>query len=421
MMFAKKDKPSENRNGINLPVVGRLFRLAQGNSSELALNTGQGPVITDNQNIPGFGQNNKRFGRLVFFLIVLAPSLLAALYYGAYASDQFSVETRLIVRTVGIAEISDDEGGGTSAVGSRSLTQDAHVVTSYIKSPEIVQRLQDQIDLVALFGKSNIDVFSRLNKSPTREELFRYWKKQIFTYVDGPSGIIVFTIRAFEPDDALLISQTVLAEVRTMIDRLSERAKRDLVSRAELDVEKTINTYGQTLESLRRYQDEVGILNPIASAEAVGELMSSLITRKLETEARIAVLKSSGVKNSSTLQQLTELQKSLEAQIEQQRSSLANSSGTNGSLSETLVNFSKLETDRLVAEKHFEAASRNLDTAKSTALRRTSYVAVFSQPSRPEKSTYPKRLNVWFLITLGALIMWGTILLIWAAIEDHRR
>lgn len=367
-------------------------------------------------------ENGGGLWKLTFFFSVAVPGLIAAVYYGFIASDQYLAETRLIVRTIGISEQFDqsEDREGRAIIGGDSLNQDAYIVASYLKSPQLVTLLDKRLDLRSLFSSSDIDFISRLNDKATSEELYKFWTKQTYIDVDGPSGIITFGLRAFTPEEPVMISSVALKAAGEMIDALSERAKNDIVKRAESEVVKNLAEYQKTLETLRNYQNEVGILDPLSRARTVSSVIVSLIERKLEAEAALSTRKQSGVGNSSVSNQLEKLIKALDDQISIQRAALTTTSDKNDQLSERLIEFSRLETQRLVAESIYEAAIRNLDTANSTALRRTTFLAVFSPAHVPQESQHPRRFSAWLVIFMGFLTLWVIVTLLLASVDDHR-
>jgi capsular polysaccharide transport system permease protein len=118
------------------------------------------------------------------------------------------------------------------------------------------------------------------------------------------------------------------------------------------------------------------------------------------------------------------LQRSIQAiddQIQLRQNSLA---GTKASgepqLSSSMTEFARLETRRLVTQALYESTVKNLDTAKSTALKRTTFISIFSDAHIPEDSKYPHRLSEWLILSAGLLTLWMTGTLIWMSIEDHR-
>ena len=362
----------------------------------------------------------RRWGTLTFILMVLIPGVLISLYYAFIASNQYYSEVRFVVRTIGVSATISDESETPSLI-SQSLSQDGHIAASFVESIELVERLENKIGLREKFSKPEIDYFSRLNADATQEELFEFWQDQVSTYVDGPSGIIVFTIRAFSPEDALEIASTALSETSELVDLLSERAKQDLVKRSEQEVEKASINYQNSLVELRNYQNETGILDPYSNAELLGRLLSELIAQRLQTEAQLNVLIANGVRSSPRRTQLEKLIVSLDDQIKRQRNSLAGANSNDEQLSAALVGFSKLATTRLVAEAIYQSAREIMSLSKSAALRRSTYVSVFSPAKLAQQSEYPKRFAATLMALVALFVVWGSAMLLWASIEDHRR
>jgi capsular polysaccharide transport system permease protein len=354
---------------------------------------------------------------------VFVPSLLAAIYYFGIASGQYVSETRMIVRTIGVSEKFDtsEQRGERSIIGGDSLTQDSYIVANYLRSPEIVKKLSDEIKLRELFNREGIDALSKLAKSASIEDLYNYWNRQIDTYVDGPSGVIVFTVRAFSPEDSVSIAKAALNAAEAMVDRISEKAKRDLVGRGEIDVTKSLEEYQAALNKLQQYQNETGILDPASSARVVSTVIGKLIEQKTELVIGLEALKTASADDSARARQMRRSIKALEDQIQLRKDSLAGVTNSDGNqLSGTLNEFAQLETRRLVTKALYEATVRNLDTAKSTALKRTTFISIFSNSNLPERARYPDRLAAWAILTLGLFILWITATLIWMSIEDHR-
>lgn len=358
----------------------------------------------------------------VFLLTVFLPSILCAVYYAFIASNQYVTETRLIVRTIGVSErfSSSETREGRSIIGGDSLTQDSYIVANYLESPELVLILEEDIGLKDLFSKADIDPLSRLSKNASFETFHQYWKSHIDTYVDGPSGIIIFTVRAFSPKESVLIVDTALAAVNAMIGRISEKAKQDLVGRAEMDVEITRSSYQTALNELQAYQNQTGVLDPVSTATLGLAVISKLTEEKLNLEIEMNTKRAANALDSANASQIERTIAALEGEIALRRNSLAGQNETGVRLSDQLTEFSRLETRRVVTQAIYEAGVRNLDTAKATALRRTTFISIFSPPHLPEDSQYPERTSAWLIFTLGLLTLWVTITLVWMSVQDHR-
>ncbi|MBB4010248.1 hypothetical protein [Allorhizobium taibaishanense] len=380
------------------------------------------------------GQSGQGIAKRLFGLIftkknslitfVLIPSVFAAVYYFLIASGQYISETRMVVRTIGVSERFDtsEQREGRSVIGGDSLTQDSYIVANYLKSPQIVRKLDAEINLRDFFLKSGIDGLSRLSSDASLEDLHKYWSDHVDTYVDGPSGIIIFTVRAFSPEDSVTISKAALTAADDMIGKISDKAKNDLVGRVEKDMMSSLEDYRKALDDLREYQNKTGILDPVSSAKMTSAIISKLTEQKLKLVVDLKSLEAAKADNTARGRELRRSIQALDDQIQLRQNSMAgkDTGGDQTQLSSSLTEFSRLETRRIVTQALYEANVKNLDTAKSTALKRTTFVSIFSDSHAPEKSKYPDRFSEWVILTAGLFTLWMTATLIWMSIEDHR-
>mgnify|MGYP002402353739 CR=1 FL=1 len=352
--------------------------------------------------------------RLSFLLLVLLPFIASTLYFGFLATDQYTAEARFAVRS--LADDGTEEGIDSHLLSMRSASQDAYVVTSFIHSLELLDRLSERFDLKSIFNGTDVDLLSRLGNEPSREDLLEYWNDQVSTYIDGPSGIITLKVRTFAPESSLELTNAVVAESETLINELNKRAQEDMLRSIRGEVERTSRVYSDELAALTAFRRENGILSAETQAQETGTLLTGLLSEKLKLETQLFVSQTAG--DSPTYQQLLKTKASIDSQIEELRNQMTGPE--HASLSQALLEFSRLETNRVVAEKLYEAARRNYDTALAASLRKALYVMVFVKPSLPEEALYPKRISTPLLILLGLFVLWTTLMLVWASVEDHR-
>ena len=356
-----------------------------------------------------------------FILLVILPFLASSVYYAFIASDQYVAEARFAVRAVsGTGDTSDasDPGGPTSALNMRSASQDAYVVTSFIHSTEILNRIGKKIDYRSMFIRQNADFMSRFGSSRSDEEFLKYWNDHVTAYIDVTSGIITLKVRTFSPDDSVKLADAIIEESEKLINELSERARNDIVQSMKADVQKSGKAYGDTLIALNQFQNASGLLSPQTQAKNSGAILTGLLAQKLEFETRLFVMRQSNAQNSPTYQQLNLAKESLDAQIEKMKSALTGPE--NASLAKSLLEYSRLETDRMIAEKLYESSQKNYDAVLAEALRKTLYLAVFVKPVLPDESIFPRRVSTPLIILLALIVTWATLSLIWASVEDHR-
>lgn len=355
---------------------------------------------------------------LSFLAFVVLPFLASAIYFTFLASDQYVAEARFAVRS--LAERTREEQADDSIVSMTSMPQDSYIVASFIHSSEILERLSHKIDYRGMFTGAGIDFLSRFDAEESKEEFLDYWKNQITTYIDGPSGIITLRARAFTPEDATKIAQLIIEESESLINELSVRAQQDMTRRFSQEVEKETANYRRALDLLNDFQNKSGLLTPEARATETGTLLTGLLAEKLNLDSRLFVLKQSNVENSPAYQQLALHQRNIEQQIEQLRRELAGGSAVAENMASSIKTYARLETDRRVAESLYEASRKNMEIAQAEALRKALYIVVFVPPNTPQDSIYPHRISTPLLLLLALSVAWMTIALIWASVEDHR-
>lgn len=353
---------------------------------------------------------------IIFALIVLVPFLASALYYAFIAADQYTAEARFAVRS--LADEGTEEGSDAGILKMSPASQDAYVVTSFIHSTEILRRIGTHLDYKAMFVRDGSDFYAEFDPQDSSEEFLKYWNYQVSTYIDGPSGIVVLRVRTFSPEDSIKLANAVLEESEKLINELSARSRNDMIESARAEVERTGKTYGTALAELNRFQKESGLLSPQAQAEETGKLLTGLMAQKLEFDSRLFVIQQSNGIDSPTYRQLVLGRNSVEAQIEDLRNQMTGKEVE--SFANTLNAFSRLETDRMVAEKLYEATRRHYDMALAAAMRKALYLTVFVRPMLPEEALYPERLMTPVLVIFFCFVLWATLSLAWASIEDHR-
>ncbi len=365
-------------------------------------------------NVQVGGKTPWRF--LSFLLMVMLPFAASLLYFTLFASDQYTAEARFAVRS--LADDGSGENVDAGILKMRSATQDAYVVTSFIHSTEILSRIRAYLDYRSIFTLNDADYFSRFDNTESGEKFLTYWRKMVSAYIDGPSGIVTLQVNSFRPEDSVKLVDAILKESEKLINEMSVRTRNDILKQAQQEVDRTGRIYLDALAAVNRMQRQSEFLSPQMQAQEKGQLLTGLLAQKLEIENRLFTMKQSEVVDSPTYRQLELARKVIDGQIAKLRDELTGPE--DASMVHSLEQFSQLETDRLIAEKLYEAARHNYDTALNESMRKALYLIVFVKPSMPEEALYPRRIMAPALIFLGLIVLWATLSLAWASVEDHR-
>ena len=352
---------------------------------------------------------------------VLVPAMLIGLYYAFIASDRYVSSAGFAVRGMDAGGGGDLLGAVTGLASTGSTTSDSYILLKYLKSRDLVERMQQHVDLRAMFTHPDIDFWSRMGDSDDIEHLVEYWSKRVNTSFDNTAGIITFEIEAFEADDARRIAELALEFSKELVNTLSLQARSDAVAFADAEVSRAETRLATALEQLRLFRQHENSIDPAASAAMQLELVGGLERQLADLNARIATLKGQVDEDAPTLRTLERRADAIKSQIDQRRAAMSND--TNGdsesSLTAQLAVYESLAVEREFAQKAYASALSSLETARAEAGRQQRYLAVYSMPAVAQYPLYPRRGVNTLAILAGLMVLWGIGTLVTLAIRDH--
>jgi capsular polysaccharide transport system permease protein len=370
------------------------------------------------------------WGKLSFIALVLIPALAVSLYFAFIASDQFVAEARFVVRLGpqdtsakdGLASVlSAVKGGGAGGgSGGTTATEDAHVVTSYIQSRAIVDELQNKFDLRAIFARPEADFYARLKSNASIEDVVEYWRQMVGTYVDSMSGIVTVEVRAFRPDDAVLLVRNIGELSEKLVNDISQRARHDALRRATEEVQRAQGLMYAAIRDVEQYRNAEGLIDPVQTATETGKLLTKVLADQIATEGELFVANLSLARDSPAVRRLVNRIETLKQQASDLRAQLAGNRDETRNVAASLAKFEEVAIKQKMAETLYGLAEAGLDRARRQAEAQSVYLSVFVPPGLPQEYTYPKRLEYSIAISTALFVLWSIAALIWLSVEDHR-
>lgn len=358
---------------------------------------------------------------------VVAPAFAATVYFAFLASDQFVAETRFAVRTPNGEpdQAQSDTGKGASSTSSLNFAftasgQNAYIVTSYIRSRAIVDDLSAKLNLREIFRRPEADFWARLRSDASIDELTDYWNSMVVAYVDTISGIVVVKLRAFRRDDAVTLGKAVIDASEMLVNRISERARRDATAMSEKDVRRAYAAVQSALAELHEFRDKAGMIAPDQATSDIGKLLIPLMTEKIRLESDLFVAAREMNEDAPTIRVLKNQLETVGQQISALKAKLTSVESDGRTVAAALAKFEELDIQRQLTEKLYALAQADLDRAQMRANRQTLYLSVFVPPSLPEESRYPRRIAFPILIFLGLGVVWAIVAMVIASVNDHR-
>ena len=354
-----------------------------------------------------------------YALAVLGPTLILAVYFGLVASDRYVSQARLVVEGDDALPISALALGFLGA-GQSEAAIDAELVKSFIHSPAMLAKLEDDLALRAHYSQATVDRFSRLAAEASQEDFLDYYLKHVGVQIEEKAPIFELEVQAFDPVFARDLAEAITRHSEAFINDVGQSLAREQVEFVHGEVEKANDRLRLETRQLVDLQNQNRMLDPVIEAQAIGQIIAGLQQELARLRAEMKLLQSYLSPTAAEVVAMRKKIAAVEEQIEQERAKQVRAGGEDSALNDLVLAFKENELTAQVALDVYQGSLKSLEAAKLEASRKVKFLVRISPPTLPEESTRPRRLyNVATAFVLFNLLFWiGGLLL--ASIRDHR-
>lgn len=358
-----------------------------------------------------------------FVAAVVVPATATVGYLSLIASDQYASTVGFSVRSEEMSSASALLSGLTSLSGTSS--SDTDVLYDFIRSQQMVDVVDRQLDLRTIFGRPAFDPVFAFDSDGTIEDLTAYWQRMVKIMYDRSTGLIELRVHAFNPQDARNIAQAIYDESSRMINDLSLAARNDATRFANEELEVASQRLSDARVRVTEYRSENQMVDPAATLQGQMGIINSL--QQQLTDALIAqnLLRSSTQSEDDI--RIVQGEKRIEvirALLNGERGKFGvGSSGESVSAadySRLVGEYERLTVDREFAQQAYLAARTAYDGAVAEAQRTSRYLAAHVEPTLAHSSRYPERFTVSLLVLGFLTVLWGIGVLIFYSVRDRR-
>lgn len=383
------------------------------------------PLATSSRDIippASVGIVKKSYGALVgFILCVLVPTLIATVYYGFIASNQYETEFRFAVK--------DTTPGANPAVSNLVALAgningpnifDNYLVTDFLTSREAIEQLQQRINVISFYTKDEIDWWSRFDVSQPMEKFVAYWQKMVTARYDPVTGIATATVRAFSPQDAMLISETLITLSEELVNRIANRTQLDAVRFAQREVDRAEERLKAVRAQMTEYRNRTGVIDPTNSIVASNAtLIQTLRANLAQLETQLSTLLRQNLDPTAPV--ITVLKNQIKS-TKEQLETIEATVGTDRDgkpLSMVMGEYEQLDLERQFAQNMVISTMQALAQARAQAASQFLYITPYVRPALPQSSTHPRRTLSIAMVGIGAFAFWLIGLLIVRSIRER--
>jgi len=359
------------------------------------------------------------FPTLLFLTAVIAPTAIAAVYYGKVASEQFTTESRFIIQS-NSQKASGALGMFSGFTGMAPSVKDSLALEDYILSGDFLAKLSKEIDIKKTYSLPEIDWWAKLPSDASKEDTLEYWRDLVDISNDSSSGISTLEVTSFNRDTAVEICKKILFLGEIFVNSLSKEARDDAVKQALGDVSDAEQALDEVRQRISLFSSEEKVINPQQRAASEESIVSGLSLNLANKEAELTRLSSFMQANSMKVKALKSDISSIKKQIKRQQQKWKQTNPQTGkSVTNLVQDNTQLLTELAFAEKLYESAISALRVSKREANQQQRYLEVIVSPQLPDEASKPEVYSSTFTVFLSFFMGWGIFSLLIASVKDH--
>lgn len=362
-------------------------------------------------------------GLTLLGIFVGLPTLFGAIYYALIASDIYVSKAQMTVRSVSVGRPSVEAllSGAIGGIGGNgSPSPETGVVMKYLSSMEVTRQLDEMVNMESVFSVSGADFVASLKKSAPLEEKWEYYKSMVDVNLDYETGVVELTVRAFGPNDAQKVAQTLVDLSERMVNNMSHKMKSDSLDFVRRELAEAEQRFKNARIRMADFRNEHGDLDPQSTAVTLSGIAAELYKELVATRTELAHARTYMRENTVKIRSLEARIRSLENQFLRERNRLAGNSN-NETFTELLYEYQELMIDLELSQRLYETALAAFETVKADSARQHLYLVPVAPPSLPEKAEEPRRVRSILIVGLVALMSFAVLALVVSTIREHAK
>lgn len=357
--------------------------------------------------------------RLAIGLVIL-PMVLTVIYYGIFAADRYVSSAQVVVRQDGGNQAAAMPGLATLLTGTNPASREETLyLREYIGSMDMMLLLEERLHWVEQYADQRSDMFFRLNKDASREDLLLYYQRMVTAHYDETTGLLRVEVQAFTPELSEQMLRTILSASENFVNEVSHSIAREQMAFAKSELATARLQYADRKAELIDFQNTNKVLDGANTAQSRATIISDLEAQYTKEQAVLTEMQFKLRADSPQVKQQKQRVNAIDQQLTKEKRLLVSS--TDGSQLNVVASaFQQLTLDAGIAEASYKTAVAALDNARIEASKKIRTLVTVVSPNSPQQALYPERLYNLATILLALLMLYGITRFILASIEDHR-
>lgn len=354
-----------------------------------------------------------------FAIVVIAPTLIASIYYGFIAADIYVSESRFVVKAPD--KRASSMGSFSSFMQSAGLgggQEQSSEILGYLRSRDALQDVSKSVDVRDIYSAEEADWLSGFPAPLSEgnfEDLYDYYSSMVFAGPDAETGLTILRVNAFRPEDAQELNAGLLDLGEQLVNRLNERINSKAITEAEDRVRLAEQRVRNARVELAAFRNRSDLLNPEQQGMAVLSVSSNLITQEAAMRAKLAEVQAA-TPNHPSLPAMRERVAALSQQVAEQTGRAV---GTPGGIASKLGGYETLLVEQEFATQMLTAAQASLEQARAEAVSQQYYLERVVEPNRPDDALLPARMKSILAVLFASLCLYLVGWMLVVGILEH--
>ena len=313
------------------------------------------------------------------------PLMLALLFFYGVGRDRYQVRSDVVVRKAGQDSAADGLSiGNLLGGGNQGSLEDSRYLRTYLESPQVLEDLEKQFNFRQAYAQQGLDPFAGLWFSPSREDVYRFFRKQVVIQLDEGSGVMRITSLAFDADTAIRLNSFLNQQAEVFVNRLNQDVYRRQLAFAKKQVAENLKKVKIASKALQSFQQDRKFLSAQTEAQLGGGLIAALEAELAKQKVKLAALRRQFVDPKAPEIRHAEVQVSeLQRQVAVEREALVSPVGRN--LPAQAAKLAELEADLKFQSELYQASLAAAETTRIDSLKQQRFLAVLSKPLKPDE------------------------------------
>lgn len=358
----------------------------------------------------------KKSLKLGSFLWVVICFAFAILYFGFIASDRYVSRAELVIKQADQIKMLPDTLSMLGLGGSNH--EDVLVIQDYLKSPDLLNKLDKELGIKSHYQSHKIDFFSRLPTNVSKEDFLKYYREHLTLRLDELSGILTIELQAFDPGYGQRVVGLMLRESEGFINKLGHQVALEQLAFVEKEVDRAYQRVQSEKAKVLEFQNTHHLISPESTSSARLGVVSQIEGELARQQAQLKQLQSYMKETAPSIVSVQARVDALTLQLAQEQARLTGVD--KDAMNEVTARYMDVQTQATLAADLYKSGLISLEQARVEAYRKLKHLLIISQPTLAEDAEYPRRL--YNLVTIGVLLclIYGLIVMGVATLREHQ-